>query len=217
MNKSNEIRIHELTKIYKNETVLEHLTHSFAAGAIHGIVGRNGSGKTTLLRLICGIAVPTEGEIWIGTKCVSTKDGGEFPSNIGILIENPGFIPQYSGYKNLAYLASIQKRIGKKEIENAMVQVGLSPSNKKWVSKYSLGMKQRLGIAQAIMEKPDILLLDEPMNGLDKDGVTEIYTLLNGLRSQGVTILFASHNADDISQLCDTVIELDHGHMSVLR
>lgn len=211
------IRLENLTKTYKKQVVLDHLTHEFARGRIHGIIGRNGSGKTTLLRMICGIAVPTEGEIYLDGKPVSGKGIARFPADIGIVIENTGFIAQASGYRNLEYLASIRRRIGREEIVRAMERVGLDPADKKWVGRYSLGMKQRLGIAQAIMESPSLLLLDEPMNGLDKQGVSDMRALFAELRDQGLTILLASHSAEDIDVLCDTVVELDHGKLSAVR
>ncbi len=135
----------------------------------------------------------------------------EIPQNLGVIIETPGFLNSYSGYKNLRLLANIKREIGKEEINNCITRVGLDPKSRKHVGKYSLGMRQRLGIAQAIMENPDILILDEPMNGLDNEGVADIRKLLLELKEQGKTILLASHNKDDISFLCDTVIEMDHG------
>ena len=205
------IRLENLTKTYKKQMVLDHLTHEFARGRIHGIIGRNGSGKTTLLRMIC------EGEIYLDGKPVSGKGIARFPADIGIVIENTGFIAQASGYRNLEYLASIRRRIGREEIVRAMERVVLDPADKKWVGRYSLGMKQRLGIAQAIMESPSLLLRDEPMNGLDKQGVSDMRALFAKLRDQGLTILLASHSAEDIDVLCDTVVELDHGKLSVVR
>jgi ABC-2 type transport system ATP-binding protein len=140
----------------------------------------------------------------------------DFPDNIGAIIETPGFLPQYSALENLRILAKIRARIGDSEIKAALKQVGLSGINKR-VGKYSLGMKQRLGIAQAIMENPDILLLDEPMNGLDKSGVNDMRELFKTLREQGKTILLASHNPLDIEELCDTVYEMDGGVLSKVR
>lgn len=135
----------------------------------------------------------------------------DFPQNIGVIIEAPGFLPYQSGYKNLYYLASLRNVIGKEDIRDAIKTVGLDPDDPKHVGKYSMGMKQRLGLAQAIMEKPEILILDEPMNGLDNDGVLEIRKILLALKQNGTTIIIVSHNTEDIKTLCDTVHEMDKG------
>ena len=137
----------------------------------------------------------------------------DFADNIGIIIENPGFLNGYTGFKNLEYLANIRNVIGKEEIRESMEKVGLDPCSNKKVGKYSLGMKQRLGIAQAIMENPEILILDEPMNGLDNQGVEDVRGILMGLREEGKTIILASHNKEDIEILCDEVYEMDRGKL----
>ena len=152
--------------------ILKNITVSFDEGKIHGLIGRNGSGKTMLMKCICGFIKPTGGEITVDGKRVG-KDV-DFPKNMGIIIETPGFIPYYSGYKNLKLLAGLNNKISKQEIKKSMEQVGLDPDLKRHVKKYSLGMRQRLGLAQAIMENPKILILDEPFNGLDKDGVADM-------------------------------------------
>ena len=154
---------------------------------------------------------PDSGEIWVDGKQIG-KDV-DMPENVGAIIEAPGFLPTYSGYKNLSFLANINRRIGRVEITAALQMVGLGETGKKHVGKYSLGMRQRLGIAQAIMENPDILVLDEPMNGLDNRGVEDIRHLLLDLKTQGKTILLASHNREDIALLCDTVHEMDGGSL----
>jgi ABC-2 type transport system ATP-binding protein len=141
----------------------------------------------------------------------------DFPPDLGLIIETPGFLPQMSGARNLEILASLNRKIGLKEIAAAIRRVGLDPLLKKPVGKYSLGMRQRLGIAQAIMEDPALLVLDEPLNGLDKHGVLEMRTLIKDLRSEGKTILLASHNQGDIDELCDTVCEMDAGVLTVIR
>lgn len=133
-----------------------------------------------------------------------------------IIIENPGFLSRYTGYKNLEYLASIRKLIGREQIRESMEWVGLDPDSRKKVGKYSLGMRQRLGIAQAIMENPDILILDEPMNGLDNQGVNDVRNILLGLKKEGKTVILASHNKEDIEVLCDVVYEMEYGRMHVL-
>ena len=189
--------------------ILKSINVSFEQGMIHGLIGRNGSGKTMLMKCICGFIKPTSGEITVLGKRVG-KDV-DFPKNMGIIIETPGFIPYYSGYKNLKLLAGLNNCIGKKEIMQGMEQVGLDPKLKRHVRKYSLGMRQRLGLAQAIMENPDLLILDEPFNGLDKDGVNDMREYLLSYKEQGKTILICSHSAEDISVLCETVHEMDKG------
>jgi len=162
-----------------------------------------------LLKVICGLVLPDAGEVVVDGKKIG-KDV-DFPQNVGAIIEAPGFLPFETGYNNLTYLASLRGKIGKKEIYKAMETVGLNPMDKKRVGKYSLGMKQRLGLAQAIMENPDILILDEPMNGLDKHGVDDMRDMLLNFKEQSKTILLVSHNAEDINMLCDTVHEMDSG------
>lgn len=205
----NVIIVEEVSKSYKGIRVLDHVNISFEKGKIHGIIGRNGSGKTVLIKIICGLVQPDEGRVSVNGKAIG-KDV-DFPENIGVIIEAPGFLPSLSAYKNLEYLASLRSVIGKEEIRGAISLVGLDPDDKKHVGKYSLGMKQRLGIAQAVMENPDILILDEPMNALDKSGVADIRELLLRLKGAGKTILLVSHNSEDIQMLCDTVHEMDGG------
>ena len=195
--------------------MLRSVTREFESGLIHGIVGNNGSGKTVLMKCICGFLVPTEGKITVNGQIVG-KDV-DFPGNMGLIIETPGFLPNVSGVKNLEILASLNKKIGLSEIAEAIRTVGLDPKLNKPVGKYSLGMRQRLGIAQAIMEDPKLLILDEPLNGLDKHGVAEMRTLIKSLKAKGKTILLASHNQADIDELCDTVCEMDAGVMTMLR
>lgn len=203
------IEVQNVVKRFRDQVVLKNVSISFEKGKIHGIVGRNGSGKTVLFKCICGLMHPEEGVILVNGKRVGRDV--DMPEDIGAIIEAPGFLPNYSGYKNLRFLANIRRKIGKEEILNVLRTVGLDPESRKHVGKYSLGMRQRLGIAQAIMEDPEILILDEPMNGLDNAGVQDIRALLLGLKTQGKTILLASHNHEDIAALCDTVHEMDGG------
>ena len=203
------IQVNDIVLRFKKDILLDHVSYQCEQGKIHGIVGRNGSGKTLLMKCICGFIRPNEGHIYVRDKEIG-KDI-DFTPDTGIIIETPGFIPYYSGYRNLKVLAAINNRISRKDIENAMYQVGLDPTMKKRVATYSLGMRQRLGIAQAIMESPDILILDEPMNGLDKHGVEDMRKLLVQLKEEGTTILVASHNPLDIEILCDEVYEMDAG------
>ena len=211
----NKIEIKNVTKKFKQATVLDNITLSFQEGKIHGLVGRNGSGKTMLLKCICGFVPITSGSITIDGKLIGSDV--DIPENIGIIIEAPGFLPQYSGFKNLKLLAMIRGKISDGKIIDSIRQVGLDPDSKKHVGKYSLGMRQRLGIAQALMEDPDILILDEPMNGLDNNGVVDIRGLLLDIKLHGKTIILASHNQADIDELCDTVCELDLGRITVVR
>lgn len=203
------IEVQNVVKRFRDQVVLKNVLISFEKGKIHGIVGRNGSGKTVLFKCICGLMHPEEGVILVNGKRVGRDV--DMPEDIGAIIEAPGFLPNYSGYKNLRFLANIRRKIGKEEILNVLKTVGLDPESRKHVGKYSLGMRQRLGIAQAIMEDPKILILDEPMNGLDNAGVQDIRALLLELKAQGKTILLASHNHEDIAALCDTVHEMDGG------
>lgn len=205
------ITIQNVSLSFAEETVLDDITLSLEKGKIYGLVGRNGSGKTVLMKCICGFFRPDKGEIFVNQRQVS-KDM-DFPENLGILIEAPGFLGGYSGYENLKMLAMLRGKIKKPEIYEAMESVELNPKLKKSVSKYSLGMKQRLGIAQAIMENPDIVILDEPMNGLDTSGIAIIRELILGLKSQGKLIILSSHNQEDIDALCDEVFYLEKGRI----
>ena len=209
------INVQELSLTLNKTEILKNITVDFAKGKIHGLIGRNGSGKTMLMKCICGFVKPTNGEITVDGKRIG-KDV-DFPKNTGIIIETPGFIPYYSGFKNLKLLADLRGKISKDVIKKTMEQVGLDPDLKRHVRNYSLGMRQRLGLAQAIMEDPELLILDEPMNGLDNDGVKDMRQYLLDLKSQGKTILIASHSAEDIKVLCDTVCEMDKGVLTVLR
>lgn len=209
------ISVQNVSKDFGQERVLKSVSRDFEQGKIHGIVGNNGSGKTVLMKCICGFLIPTEGTVTVNGKRVGRDV--DFPPDLGLIIETPGFLPNLSGAKNLEILASLNKKIGLAEIADSIRRVGLDPLMKKPVGKYSLGMRQRLGIAQAIMEDPALLILDEPLNGLDKHGVREMRDLIKGLKADGKTILLASHNQGDIDELCDTVCEMDAGVMTIIR
>ena len=209
------ISVQNLTKRFGQEQVLKDVSRDFEEGKIHGIVGNNGSGKTVLMKCICGFLLPTQGKVMVQGKEVG-KDC-DFPEDIGIIIETPGFLPGLSGMKNLSILSSLKKKINTDTIAATIKRVGLDPAMKKPVGKYSLGMRQRLGIAQAIMENPSLLILDEPFNGLDKTGAMQMRGLIKELRGKGRTILLASHNQLDIDELCDTVCEMDAGIMTMVR
>lgn len=203
------ICVENVSKRFGSELAVSEASLKIGKGRMIGIVGRNGSGKTVLFKMIVGFLRPDGGRIVVDGKEIG-KDT-DFAENTGVIIETPGFLSGCSGYRNLEYLASIRKTIGREEIRQSMIAVGLDPDSRKKVGKYSLGMRQRLGIAQAIMEKPKVLILDEPMNGLDRQGVEDIRKLLLRLREDGVSILLASHNKEDIDVLCDKVYEMEHG------
>lgn len=200
------IQVSHVYKAFGKEQVLQDISFDIPEGHIYGVVGNNGSGKTVLMKCICGFLRCDRGIIRVNGKRVGKEV--DFPDQLGIIIETPGFLPNLSGYKNLKILSSLKARIGKDEIRATLRKVGLDPDMRKPVAKYSLGMRQRLGIAQAIMEDPDVLILDEPFNGLDRYGVVEIRKLLKDLKNDGKSILLASHNAQDIEELCDDVMDL---------
>lgn len=195
----------------KNNIILNSVSLQCQENEICGIIGRNGSGKTMLMKCVCGFVKPTSGEIKVFDKIIG-KDV-DFIPEAGIIIETPGFIPYYSGYKNLKLLANVQNKISTEDIKQVMKLVGLDPCMKRSVKKYSLGMRQRLGLAQAIMEHPKVLILDEPFNGLDKDGVRDMRKYLLDLKDSGITIMLASHSTEDIAVLCDKVYEMDKGKL----
>ena len=205
------IVIDKLTKSFKGKTVLEDVNMQLQEGGIYGIVGDNGSGKTVLLKLICGFMKPDSGTVTVNGKVIG-KDS-DFPENTGIIIEAPGFLPNYSGMKNLEYLASIRGKIGKEQIETAMKTVGLDPSSKLRVGKYSLGMKQRLGIAAAVMENPDIVILDEPINALDESGAKQVRTILKEQKERGAVCIIACHDSEELNFLSDEIIEIAEGRI----
>ncbi len=203
------IKVEKATKRYKENVVLNNVNITFEKGKIHGLVGRNGSGKTILLKAICGFIPLSSGQIIVnGAKIGKDVD---VPQDVGIIIEAPGFLPNYSAFGNLRLLAAIKRIISSDRIKEVLQLVGLEPDNKKHVGKFSLGMRQRLGIAQAIMEDPSLLILDEPFNGLDISGVEDIRKVFLNLKEQGKTIVMASHSKEDIELLCDTVHRMDNG------
>ena len=205
------IEVKNVYKSFKNIEVLHDVSLQVDAGSICGIIGRNGSGKTVLFKCICGFLQIDRGEIQIEGKAVG-KDKSTL-SNLGIIIESPGFLRHYSGYKNLEFLMGLNGKADREKINAVLDLVGLAEQKNKKVGKYSMGMRQRLGIAQAIMEEQNILILDEPMNGLDNQGVEDIRKLLLKLKEKGTAILLASHNQEDIRQLCDFVYEMDSGRI----
>lgn len=205
------IKVDNAVKKFDKYTILDHVNITCNKGEICGIVGRNGSGKTVLFKSICGFVKLNEGTITVNSK-VMGKDLRVL-KKAGIIIEEPGFLRNKSGMKNLEYLYMINNKRDKKYLRSVMENVGLDPYSRKKVGKYSLGMRQRLAIAQATMEDQDIIILDEPMNGLDNHGVQEVREYLLQLKKQGKTILIASHNREDIDVLCDKVYEMDNGRV----
>lgn len=211
MNKDQNILvIKKLEKSFKGQLILQDVNLCVSKGQVVGIVGSNGSGKTTLLKLILGLNYPEKGDIVVNGERVFPGLLGNLPTKVAALIESPTFLPQFSGIKNLTMLASIRNEIGKTEVENAMKDLGLDPDNKKVVAKYSLGMRQRLGIAQAIMEKPELILFDEPTNGLDSDGVELFSKVVNKMKAMGVSFIIVSHRKDEIDSLCDIIYKIEN-------
>ena len=205
------VKVKNVTLNIKDALILDKVNLSVEKGSICGLVGRNGSGKTMLMKCICGFIPVTEGEILVNNQKVGVKD--KFAENLGFIIETPGFMPNYTAYKNLEFLSSINSKVNKQRIREVIELVGLDTDSKKKVGKFSLGMNQRLGLAQAIIDNPDLLILDEPFNGLDNDGVKQIRKLLLTLKEQGKTIIMASHTKEDINILCDRVCFMDNGRL----
>ena len=206
------IEVIDLVKKYQDQEVLKKISCTFEKGKIAGLIGRNGAGKTVLMKCICGFVIPTEGEIRIDGRKLRGRKEADL-TKIGMIIENPAFLEAYTGYQNLAFLARINGIIGKEKIRKTLRMVGLDPDSRKKLGKYSMGMRQRLALAQAVMEDQEILILDEPMNGLDNRGVEEMRKLLLEFRGQGKTILLASHSQEDIRVLCDKIYEMDQGEI----
>lgn len=204
------VKLDSVSKSFKKDSVLTDVSVEFEQGKIYGIVGKNGAGKTVLFKVIAGFLRPTSGHVYVKDKEIGVNS--DFAEDIGLIIETPGFLSQYSAYKNLEYLASIRNKITEKEIREAIRLVGLDDKSKKKVGKFSLGMRQRLGIAQAIMENPELIILDEPMNGLDKNGIAIVKDLLRKLKEEGKTIIMASHYAEDM-EICDEVFEMEDGKL----
>lgn len=209
------VKFNSYTKKYGENIVLNNINLTLQEGLIYGIIGRNGSGKTLLLKAICGLINSTNGTVEVFGKTIG-KDV-DFPDNIGLIIESPGFLPNLTGLKNLEILAGLSGTVDVNKIKETIRLVGLDPDDKKPVKKYSLGMKQRLGIAQAIMEDPKLIILDEPMNSLDENGVEDVRKYILKQKEKGVTLILTSHNRDDIDLLCDTVYKMDSGNISKIR
>ncbi len=206
-----KIEVKEYTKKIKDKTILSNINLNFESGRIYGLHGRNGSGKTMLLRAISGLILPTSGSVFIDNKQIG-KDI-EFPENIGIIIENMKMHDEYTAFDNLKILAKINHKADDSDICKALEVVGLNPNDKKKIRAFSLGMKQKVNIAQAIMENPKLLLLDEPTNALDEESVNRVRNLLLDMRDNGTLIIIASHNREDLDMLCNEVIEIHEGQI----
>lgn len=204
-----EIKVEGVTKELSHNCVLNNINLNLKSGKIYGFVGKNGSGKTMLMRAICGLIVPTSGRISIDEKVLG-KDIS-FPPSVGVLIENPGFIPGYTGFENLKFLAQIKDQITDNEILQSLKKVGLEPNSKKTYRKYSLGMKQKLGIAAAIMENPQLLILDEPFNALDEETVDRIREVIRSKKNENSIIILSCHDREEIENLCDEIISIQSG------
>lgn len=206
------VEIKNISKEIKGNLILSNINLKLERGKIYGFKGKNGSGKTMLFRAICGLIKATEGEITIDGKIMGKNIS--FPESLGVLIEYPGFLPNFTGFKNLKYLADINGKIGEQEIKEAIRKVGLDPEDKRKFKKYSLGMKQRLGIAQAIMENPDLVILDEPTNALDADGVNLINSIIKDLKKQNKLILLANHDKEEIEGISDEIYTIQLGKIT---
>jgi ABC-2 type transport system ATP-binding protein len=205
------IEIDHLTKKIKKTTIIDDISYTFYGGKIYGLSGKNGCGKTMLMRLIAGLIYPSDGSIAIDGKRLG-KDIS-FPESIGVLIENPVFLNEYTGYQNLKVLADIQGKISDNEVREVLNRVGLEPDDKRTVYKYSLGMKQRLGIAAAIMGSPQVILLDEPINAIDVDGVSKIRETIRNLIDDSRVIIIACHDQKEMDYLADEKVYLSAGRI----
>lgn len=206
------IKVQNVSLTIRKNRVLSDINLSLNEGVIYGLVGKNGSGKTMLMRCICGFTRVTSGQIVCDSKVIG-KDI-DYPEDAGIIIESPGFVGYYTGYRNLKLLASIHAKTSRQTIKDTMHKCGLDPKLKTPVNRYSMGMRQRLGIAQAIMENQKILILDEPMNGLDENGVKDVREILLEQKKLGKIILISSHSKEDIDYLCDEVYRMNHGNLT---
>ena len=206
-----KLEVHHATKRIHGNTVLQDISCTFLSGKIYGLKGINGSGKTMFMRLLCGLIRPSEGEIFYDEKKLGTDF--RFPPGVGILLENPSFLDSYTGLQNLKMIADINQKITEKEIRNTLFRVGLDPDDQRKYKKYSLGMKQRLGIAAAVMEKPDLLILDEPFNALDTSGIEMVSRLLEEEKKNGALVIFSCHDNEILKMHSDQILELSEGRI----
>ncbi|MCI8608178.1 MAG: ATP-binding cassette domain-containing protein [Firmicutes bacterium] len=206
-----KIEIKDVSKTIRRQPVIDSVCVTMESGKIYGFQGINGSGKTMLMRLICGLIHPTEGEILIDEKILGKNM--TFPDSVGLFLESPAFLDGYSGFQNLKMLASIQNKISDEDISSTLSAVGLDPSDRKKYRKYSLGMKQRLGIAAAIMERPKLVILDEPTNSLDTDGVQLVKRILTIQRQRGALVIISCHDLSILQELSDEILLLEAGRI----
>lgn len=207
-----KVKIENYSKIIKKAQILTDINLELESGRIYGFKGKNGSGKTMLMRAIAGLILPTSGKVYIDGQELGRDIS--FPPSIGVLLENPSFINNYTGRENLKLLADIQGKIGYEEIDEILTRIGLAPDDKRTYKKYSLGMKQKLGIAAAVMGKPDIIILDEPMNALDEDSVNIVRELLKDLKQSGSLIIIACHDTEELENLTDTIYLIKNGEIT---
>ena len=207
------VEVRDYTKVLKKREILKHINLQLEEGGIYGLYGHNGSGKSMLMRAIAGLMLPTSGSVFVFGKEVGRDV--TFPPDMGLIIENVGFWPYYTGFENLKMLASIRNEITENDIRETLTRVGLDPDDTRTYKKYSLGMKQRLAIAQAVMERPKLIILDEPTNALDKKGVQLVWNLIREERERGATILIASHNQEDLQQMCSDFFEMYEGRLEI--
>lgn len=201
------IEVKHVSKSFKNIPIFDDVTISFESGKCYGLVGYNGSGKSVFFKMLCQFIRPDTGEIIISNKFLSNK--GDYPQNFGIIIDRPGFIGNKTGYENLKELASIKNEISDQKIKDTMHLLGINPDLKQKMKNYSLGMKQKIALAQAIMENQSVLILDEPFNGLDSSSVNNVRDIIIDLKKQNKTILLTSHNQEDLDILCDEIYMID--------
>lgn len=206
-----ELEVINATKIIDKKIILDNINLKLKSGRIYGLRGKNGAGKTMLFRLISGLIFPTEGRVVIDGEELGKEIS--FPRSIGILIENPGYIPNFSGFKNLRMIANIKGIIGDEQIRETMTLLGLDPDSRKKVRKYSLGMKQKLGVSMAVMEEPDIIILDEPVNALDEASVRIVHDLLQQHKERGALIIVASHDREELDILADEIFIMENGRI----
>jgi len=207
------IEIVNYTKVIKGITILDNINLKLETCKCYGIKGKNGSGKTMLMRAICGLIYPTSGYVMVKGEKIGIDRS--FPDSVGVLIENPSFITGYTGVKNLELLASIQNRVKTEEIKQTLEEVGLEPDDVRTYRKYSLGMKQKLGIAAAFMEKPEIIILYEPINAIDESGVERVKNMIINAKKRGAIIITACHDAEELKALSDEIISIQEGKIIV--
>lgn len=206
------LEVKNITKTISNNVILDDISLEMDRGKVYGLRGKNGSGKTMLMRTICGLILPTKGEIVIDGETLGKEIS--FPRSIGALIESPGFIASYSGLKNLEVLAAIQRKVSTEELAEQMREMGLNPEDNKKFRKYSLGMKQKLGIIAAMMESPDLIVLDEPINALDEKSVETVRVLLKRHKERGALIIISCHDREELELLADEVFCLENGRLT---